>query len=444
MDEPRDPFLAELHWRGLLHQTAGEGLEAHLASPPRVAYCGFDPTADSLGVGNLVPIMLMRHWQRAGHKPILLLGGATGLIGDPSGKDAERQLMGDEEVRHNVERQARIFEPLFEWEADDPARGAVLVNNLDWWQGLDYITVLRDIGKHFSVNAMIQRDSVRKRLEDRAHGISYTEFSYMLLQAYDFLHLRREHECTVQVSGSDQYGNIVSGMDLVRRAYSSGQGSEPGSGKSESFGVTAPLLTRADGKKFGKSEAGNVWLTAERTSPYAFYQFWINASDDDVGRFLKTFTLLARDEIEAILSEHEASPHQRTAQRRLAEAVTADLHGADELASVEAATAALFGKGDLRALAAGILEEVFADVPHSSHARSTLEGEGIPLADLLPETSLANSKREAREFLKNNAVSVNGERADADRRLRVDDLLHGKVILLKRGKKNWHASHWTG
>lgn len=437
MAQGSESFLAELEWRGLLHQTAGHGVEDHLASTPRTAYCGFDPSADSLGVGNLVALSIMRLWQRAGHRPILLQGGATGMIGDPSGKDSERNLLSEEEVRHNVECQAKSIRPLFAWEDDDPKTGARLVNNLDWWRGLSFVDVLRDVGKHFSVNAMIQRDSVRDRLENRDQGISYTEFSYMLLQAYDYLHLYKTQDCTVQMSGSDQYGNIVSGMDLIRRDAAA-HGTE-----AESFAVTTPLLLKADGKKFGKSESGNVWLSPERTSPYAFYQFWINASDDDVSRFLRTFTLLSREEIESIESQHQAAPHERAAQQRLAEDVTATVHGASELARVQAATGALFGKGDLRDLDAKMLTDVFADVPNSTHAKTDLEKEGVALVDLLPATTLAKSKREAREYLKNGAISVNGQKAPADTRLATADLLHGKTILLKRGKKLWHATEWS-
>jgi len=437
MAQSKETFLSELEWRGLLHQTAGQGLEEYLATPGRTAYCGFDPTADSLGVGNLVALSIMRHWQNAGHRPILLVGGATGLIGDPSGKDSERNLLSEEEVRHNVECQAEQMRPLFTWEDEDPKTGAQMVNNLDWWQGLSFIEVLRDIGKHFSVNAMIQRDSVRDRLENRDQGISYTEFSYMLVQAYDFLHLHKTLDCAVQMSGSDQYGNIVSGMDLIRRdAAANGR-------EAESFAITTPLLLKADGKKFGKSESGNVWLSPTRTSPYAFYQFWINASDDDVGRFLRTFTLLPREEIEAIESEHQAAPHERGAQHRLAEDVTSAVHGSEELKRVQAATGALFGKGNLRDLDANMLRDVFADVPSSNHPKASLEAEGLPLADLLPETTLAKSKREAREYLKNGAISINGEKATPDTRLTTTDLLHGQTILIKRGKKLWHATQWS-
>ncbi|MCP5041953.1 MAG: tyrosine--tRNA ligase [bacterium] len=429
-------FLTELEWRGLLHQTAGPGVEEHLASVPRVGYCGFDPTADSLGVGNLVALSIMRHFQAAGHRPILLQGGATGLIGDPSFKDAERSLLSEDEVRHNVECQAKIIRPLFRWQDEDPEGGARLVNNLDWWGGMGYVEVLRDVGKHFSVNAMIQRDSVRDRLHNRDQGISYTEFSYMILQAYDFLHLHRSYGCTVQISGSDQYGNIVSGMDLIRRdAAARGDAAE-------SFAVTTPLMLKADGKKFGKSESGNIWLSADRTSPYAFYQFWINASDEDVGRFLRTFTLLGREEIEGIEAEHAEAPHRRYAQQELANDVTLAVHGADELARVQAATQVLFGKGALRDLDAQMLRDVFADVPHSTHAKTDLDKDGIALADFLPATTLAKSKREAREYLNNGAIAINGEKVGAHARLSSASLLHGETILIKRGKKLWHASLW--
>jgi len=430
------PFLAELEWRGLLHQTAGPGIEEHLAGMPRVGYCGFDPTADSLGVGNLVALSIMRLFQRSGHRPILLLGGATGLIGDPSGRDAERNLLTEEEVRHNIACQAEIIRPLFSWEDQDPEAGAKLVNNLDWWGGMQFVDVLREVGKHFSVNAMIQRDSVRDRLHNRDQGISYTEFSYMILQAYDFLHLYRTQGCTVQISGSDQYGNIVSGMDLIRRD-AVGLGED-----AESFAVTTPLMLKADGRKFGKTESGNIWLSADRTSPYAFYQFWINASDEDVGRFLRTFTLLEREEIEGIEREHAKTPHERLAQQRLAGDVTRAVHGADELVRVQAATQALFGKGGLQDLDAQMLRDVFADVPHSTHSKANLEKQGVAVADLLPETTLAKSKREAREYLENGAIAINGNKVAANARLSSADLLHGETILIKRGKKLWHASLW--
>ena len=272
-------YLEELSWRGLLHQMTGEKeLRDHLGTSGRIGYCGFDPTADSLTIGNLIPIKMLMHFQQTGHKPIVLMGSGTGLIGDPSGKDDERQLLTVEQVEHNIASQRKIFEPLLDFDPANP-NAAVIVNNYDWLGKLGYIDVLREVGKHFSVNTMIQKDSVRERLHGREQGISYTEFSYMVLQAYDFLHLRREMNCTLQVAGSDQYGNIVAGIDLIRREF----GHEEG----EAYGVTAPMVTKADGKKIGKTESGAIWLTADRTSPYAFYQFWINASDQDVIPFLR-------------------------------------------------------------------------------------------------------------------------------------------------------------
>ncbi|MCH7598210.1 MAG: tyrosine--tRNA ligase, partial [Myxococcales bacterium] len=349
-------------------------------------------------------------------------------------KSAERNLLSADQLRENIagiQRQMRQF--LDFQAADNPA---VVVNNFDWMRKFSYLDFLRDVGKQFSVNTMLAKDSVKSRIDREGEGISYTEFSYMILQAYDFLHLHRSHDCTVQISGSDQYGNIVSGMDLIRRdAAASGR-------EAESFAVTTPLLLKADGKKFGKSESGNIWLSSDRTSPYAFYQFWINASDADAGRFLRTFTLLGRDEIEAIEKQHVAAPHERCAQQRLAEEITGLIHGAEELARVQAATLALFGKGALQDLDATLLSDVFADVPHSTHQKTELEKDGVALADLLPKTSLAKSKREAREYLKNGAIAVNGQKAISEARLTERDLLHGETILIKRGKKLWHASIW--
>lgn len=423
-------FLDEIRWRGLLYQTAGRGVEEHLKTPGRVGYCGFDPTRESLHIGNFIPIKMLMHWQRAGHRPIVLMGGGTGLIGDPSGKDAERQLLPREKVEENIAGQRLIFERLLE---TGGSAGVTIVNNLHWLGQLSFIDVLRDVGKHFSVNVMIQRDSVRDRLENREQGISYTEFSYQVLQAFDFLHLRRTLGCTVQVAGSDQYGNIVAGMDLIRRQF----GAEEG----QAYGVTAPLVTRSDGKKFGKSESGAIWLTAELTSPYRFYQYWINTEDADVIRFLKWFTFLDAEAIAALEAEQQAAPHLRPAQRALARQMTLLIHGETELRGAENASAALFGGGDLASLDERTLAEVFADVPHSRHDK-TLLGPGLPLLELLPQTPLCPSKRQAREFLRNGAVSVNGVRAEADRALCPDDLLHGHTILLRRGKKKWHATRW--
>jgi len=290
--------------------------------------------------------------------------------------------------------------------------------------------VLRDVGKYFSVNTMIQKESVKERLHNREQGISYTEFSYMILQAYDFLHLRRTMNCTVQTAGSDQYGNIVAGIDLIRREF----------GHDQAFGITSPLVKAASGKKIGKSEKGAVWLTADRTSPYAFYQYWINCDDQDAVQFLSWFTMMNQDQVADIRRQHEAEPHLRHAQRELARHMTRLIHGDNELAKVEAASQALFS-GDVRSLDQKMLDEVFADVPHSQHSKSQLEG-GVDLVELLPQTSLAASKREAREFLASGAVWVNGEKINGETRLTTSHLLHGRTILLKRGKKNWHATKW--
>ncbi len=429
-------FLDEIGWRGLLYQrTAGEELERHLAEP-RVAYCGFDPTSDSLHIGNLIPIKLLMHWQRAGHRPIVVVGGGTGLMGDPSGRDDERSLLDRDRVLANVASQRRIFERLLDFDRRKP-NAAVISNNLDWLDRLGYLEVLRDVGKHFSVNMMIQKDSVRQRLHAREQGISYTEFSYMILQAYDFLHLRRTMSCTVQMAGSDQFGNIVAGIDLIRRVLGHDQ---------SAFGLTAPLVERSDGKKMSKSSGEAVWLssdTACATSPYAFYQYWINLPDADVVQWLKWFSTLDREAVDELAARHEARPEHREAQKALAAHMTELIHGADELRRVEKATEALFGSGDLRDLDPALLAEVFADVPHSMHSRTLLQGAGTPVIDVLAATTLATSKRDARQHVSSGAVSVNGVKVDGDRRLTSTDLLHGGTILLRRGKKHWHATRWN-
>jgi len=468
-------LIDELRWRGLVQDvTSEDALCAHLDAGRRRVYCGFDPTADSLTVGNLVPIMLLRHFQEAGHEPVVVMGGGTGLIGDPSGKEQERQLLTREQVEANIAGQRPIFEQALRFDGENAAS---IVNNDEWLKDLSYIEALRDIGKHFSVNMMMQKESVRERLHGREQGISYTEFSYMILQAYDFLRLYEDRGVTVQVGGSDQWGNIVAGCDLIRRKAAGDHGEDPSppsplpkgeggrspsppaplpegkgrrspsppaplpEGEGGAFGLTAPLVTRSDGGKFGKTESGAVWLTAARTSPYAFHQFWLNASDADAPRYLKMFTLLERNEIESILAEHEANPAARAAQRRLAQEVTDLIHGVEAREHAERAAQALFS-GDVAHLDQTTLEEVFAEVPSTEHDKSRLSDEGVPLVDLLPETSLANSKREAREHLKNGAVSVNGEKVGPDDRLTEDRLLHGSITLLRRGKKSWHVARW--
>lgn len=454
-------LIEELQWRGMLHQgTNLDGLRAHLASAsgyPRRIYAGFDPTADSLTIGNLVPIMLLKHVQRAGHTPIVVMGGGTGLIGDPSGKSAERQLMTHETVAHHIARQKPIFSRIL---GDD----VQILNNADWLANLGYLEALRDVGKFFSVNMMIQKDSVRSRLQDREHGITYTEFSYMILQAYDFAYLFEKQGVTVQCGGSDQYGNIVTGVDLIRRMVAADDfsrihqaavkaGKDPdqpfamirkvddASNASErTFGFTAPLVTKADGTKFGKTESGAIWLTPERTSPYAYYQFWLNTADADVGRFLRTFTLLERGEIERLEAELLANPGAREAQRTLAYEATALLHGKAEADAAVKASQALFS-GDIAGLPEAQLRQVLADVPSSTHSAARLD-EGITLVDLLIELGLAGSKRQAREFLESGSVSLNGEKVEPGTKLTRGHLLHGSLVAIRRGKKNWHLVIW--
>ncbi|MEE2912711.1 MAG: tyrosine--tRNA ligase [Planctomycetota bacterium] len=432
-------ILDELNWRGLLHQTTGgDEFRQHLDTGGRVAYCGFDPTKDALTIGNYMPIKLLRHWQLAGHTPIILMGGGTGLIGDPSGKDAERILLNPEQVATNIEGQIRSFEKVLDFEGDN---AAVILNNATWLCDLRFIDVLRDVGKHFSVNTMIQKDSVKDRLENREQGISYTEFSYMILQAYDFLHLRRTKDCTIQIAGSDQYGNIVAGIDLIRRDMVDMPENE-----FRGAGITSPLVTASDGSKIGKTEEGAVWLTEDRTSPYAFHQYWLNVPDEDVCKFLRWFTFLDKASIEAIESSHSSEPHLRVAQHALADEMTCIFHGQEHVNRCNYAAQALFG-GDVISLDEQMLREVFAEVPSNEFAKANLGGDGASLVELLPKTELCNSKREAREFLKNGSISINGEKISGeqamDRVLTSSDLLHGTTILLRRGKKVWHATRWA-
>jgi len=424
-------LLEDLRYRGLFHQASGDpdGTELghHLDTPGRSIYAGFDPTRDSLTIGNLLPIILLRRFQRAGHRPVVVMGGGTGLIGDPSGKESERPVLSREQIAHNVEGQRRVMERLLDFGGAHPT---IVLDNLSWLAPVSYLEMLRDVGKHFSVNMMIQKDSVRERLNSREQGISYTEFSYMLLQAYDFLHLFDSHGVTVQVGGSDQWGNIVAGVELIRKKR-----------QAEAFAWTIPLLTKSDGGKFGKTESGAVWLTPDRTSPYAFYQFWLNTGDADVVAFLKLFTFLERERIEALAAEHVAAPERRIAQRALAEQVTLLVHGESALDQAKRASEALFS-GDVSGLDEATLAQVFEDAPASQHQRSLLAGEGVELLELLVATKLVSSKREARQMLESGAISLNGARVGLEHRLTERDLLHGSVSLLRRGKKNWHVARW--
>ncbi|HMF41082.1 MAG TPA: tyrosine--tRNA ligase [Polyangia bacterium] len=411
----------ELSWRGFVQQTTAENMGEVLASPLTV-YSGFDPSAPSLHAGNLVPLMMLTHMRRAGHKVLPLVGGATGMIGDPSGKSSERQLLDAERLADNTGRIRGQIERFF---ANDEGPPAQIVDNLDWLGNVRLLEFLRDVGKHFAVNQMIQRDSVKQRFESREAGISYTEFSYMLLQAYDFYELHRRHGCRMQLGASDQWGNIVSGVDLVRRLAGA-----------TVYGLTSPLLTDSTGKKYGKSEKGAVFLDPKLTSPFAFYQFWLNSADADVGRFLRWLTVRPAEEIAAF----EASlGSERTAQKALAEDLTRRVHGDAELARVLRATEALFGGGDLRGIGGDILDEALAAAPSITVPRSRFDGEGALVVDLLAEVGACPSKSDARRQLGAGGVAVNGVplgTASVDTRVTAKDLIDGRLLVLRRGKRN--------
>lgn len=415
-------LIDELEWRGLLNQVTHPELGDRLEQERFTFYCGFDPSADSLHIGNLVPIMGIMHFQRHGHKPIVLVGGGTGLIGDPSGKAEERKLQTLEDIEKNLAGIRAQLQKMVSFESDN---AAAVVNNADWLRELRLLEFLRDIGKFFSVNVMLAKESVRARLEDREHGISYTEFSYSLLQAYDFLHLHDDFGCRLQIGGSDQWGNIVAGMDLTRRLR-----------QSETFGLTLPLVTKADGAKFGKSEEGNVWLDPKRTSPYKFYQFWINQADADIPRLLRYFTFLSQEEIAALEHELATSPEKRAAHRRLAEEVTAMIHGREQLANALKASEAMFG-GELSGLDDATLEDIFSEMPSTSFPRDTLSC-GKPLVDVLVESGVFSSKGEARRMIKSGGVYMNNERIAEDAKLNEDCLCSERIAVVRKGKKNYH------
>jgi tyrosyl-tRNA synthetase len=423
-------FVADLHARGLVAQTTATGVEEAAAKGSLTGYIGFDPTAPSLHVGSLLPVTLLMRLQRAGHRPIALVGGGTGLIGDPSGKDDERQLLTVEKLEENSVAMRAQLEHFLDFSGE---RGALMLNNLEWLGELNLIEFLRDVGKYFSVNSMIARESVKRRLEGREHGISYTEFSYSLLQAYDFLELFDRHDCTLQMGGSDQWGNIVAGADLIRRER-----------QVEVHGVTSHLISRSDGKKFGKSEQGNVWLDPEQTTPFEFYQFWINTPDADVESYLKYFTFLAVDEIEAACRAAADRPEAREAQRLLAAEVTRMVHGDESLARVEKVTRVLFSGGDLRELDAAGLGQAFKDTPRTAVTAGEL-ADGVALTEGLVRAGLAPSKGRARNDIGSGAISINhiGEK-DVHRRLGSEDLLAGTYIVLRRGKKTYGLIEVTG
>jgi len=416
--------LAELRWRGLVNQTTDdENLAAWLMEKPRTLYAGFDPTADSLHVGHLMALMILRRFQQAGHRPIALVGGATGMIGDPSGKSEERNLLSVDELEANL---AGIGPQLKRFLDFSGEQAALLVNNYDWMGQFGYLEFLRDVGKHFPVNVMLTKDSVRSRLERTDAGLSYTEFSYMLLQAYDFVHLYERHHCELQVGGSDQWGNITAGIDLARRLKGV-----------QLYGMTCPLLTKSDGTKMGKTESGTLWLDAEKTSPYQFYQYWINLDDADVGTCLRFFTELSRDEIDAVLAEHDADRGQRTAQRRLAAELTRLVHGPEGLAAAERATEIFFG-AEIHELSDAELSGIFADVPSSELPRERLGGEGLGIIDALRAAGLAKSSSEARRTVQQGGAYVNNRRVrDIETRLSPADLAGETIMVLRAGKKRY-------
>jgi len=425
-------IFTELDWRRLVNQTTDdENLPDWLAREPRTVYVGFDPTADSLHVGHLVALMVLRRFQQCGHRPIALVGGATGMIGDPSGKSEERVLLSEESIRANVAGMGKQLRRFLDFDAG--ATSALLVNNYDWMGRFGYLEFLRDVGKHFPVNVMLTKDSVRSRLDRTDTGLSYTEFSYMLLQAYDFVYLSEHYDCEIQVGGSDQWGNITAGIDLARRLRGV-----------QLNGMTCPLLTKSDGTKMGKTESGAVWLAPERTSPYHFYQYWINLDDADVGTCLRFFTDLGREEIDDVIARHESAPERRAAQRRLATELTRLVHGEEGLGAAQRATDRLFpptklDADDLGERTDAELREIYADVPSRELPRERLSGEGLSVIDAFCEAGLAKSKSEARRLVTQGGAYVNNRRVDdLDARLGPSDLAGETMIVLRAGKKK-HA-----
>jgi len=423
-------FLEELRWRGML-QDVTEGTEEALAEGVQTAYAGFDPTASSLHVGHLVPVMALVHFQRAGHRPIALVGGGTGLIGDPSGKSLERNLLTPEETAENAVTVRRQLEAFLSFEGvPNPAR---LVDNVTWLGRIGALEFLRDVGKHFSVNVILRKESVRRRLEEGATGISYTEFSYLLLQSYDFLRLFQDEGCRFQFGGADQWGNITGGIDLIRRVTGE-----------KVWGVVFPLMTTASGTKFGKTEEGAVWLDPERTSPYRFYQYWRNTDDADVGRYLRYFTLLPREEIEELERAVAERPGERAAQERLAEDITGRVHGEAGLARVRRASEVLFG-GEVKGLDPQEIREIFADVPSGDVSAAALGGDGVELYALLADAGVMASRGEARRSIQQGGVYLNGERVtDPQRIVTAADALHGRFLVFRKGKRNYHLVRVEG
>ena len=421
-------FVEELTWRGMI-QDSMPGTEEHLLEAMRLAYVGIDPTADSLHIGHLVGVMGLRHFQLSGHKPIALVGGATGMIGDPSGKSAERNLLNEETLRHNQDAIKAQLSRFLDFDSEEE-NAAVIVNNYDWMKNFSFIEFIRDVGKHITVNYMMAKDSVKKRLSSESSvGMSFTEFTYQLVQGYDFLHLFRENNCTLQMGGSDQWGNITTGTELIRRV-DSGKG----------YALTWPLITKADGTKFGKTEGGNIWLDANRTSPYKFYQYWLNTSDVDAEKYIKIFTFLTEEEIKALIIQHNEAPHLRALQKRLAEEITTMVHSKEDLENAIKASEILFGNStgdDLKQLNEQTFLDVFDGVPLTEISESDIVSGLDIIAALAEKGGFLKSNGEARRALKENSISVNKEKVQEGYMISKADLINNKFVLLQRGKKNY-------
>ncbi|MBQ9508185.1 MAG: tyrosine--tRNA ligase [Bacteroidales bacterium] len=421
-------FIEEMKWRGMVHDMM-PGTEEQLAKEMTTAYVGIDPTADSLHIGHLVGVMLLKHFQECGHRPIVLLGGATGMIGDPSGKSQERNLLDADTLRHNQACIRKQLEKFLDFNKTGD-NAAILVNNYDWMSQFSFLDFIRDIGKHITVNYMMAKDSVKKRFNGEGDGMSFTEFSYQLVQGYDFLYLNQHYNCKLQMGGSDQWGNITTGTELIRRKTNG-----------EAFALTCPLITKADGGKFGKTEKGNVWLDPEKTSPYTFYQFWINCSDEDSKKYIRIFTLYSKEEIEAMEKEHEAAPHLRILQKALAKDLTVRIHSQADYDAAVNASEILFGKGtadSLASLSEKMFLAVFDGVPQVEVSRDIIAN-GVNVVDFLSEnTNIFPSKGEARRMLKDNGVSINKNKVNDSCTVNSDMLLNDKYILVQKGKKNYY------
>src|SRR5574344_1722744 len=421
-------FIEELQWRGMIHDRM-PGTDEQLKSGMTTAYLGIDPTADSLHIGHLVGVMMLMHLQRCGHKPIALVGGATGMIGDPSLKSQERVLLSEEALRHNQEAIKQQLSRFLDFESDAP-NAAEMVNNYDWMKDYSFLGFIRDIGKHLTVNYMMAKDSVKKRFNGEGDGMSFTEFSYQLVQGYDFFWLNQNMNCKLQMGGSDQWGNITTGTELIRRKAGG-----------EAYALTCPLITKADGGKFGKTEKGNIWLDPEKTSPYAFYQFWLNCSDEDSKRYIRIFTLFSKEEIEAMEKEHDAAPHLRILQKALAKELTTCVHSQEDYEAVVSASEILFWKGtaeSLSSLSESMFLAIFEGVPRTEISAEMIKN-GVPIVDFVTDyTAIFPSKGEARRMLKDNGISINKSKINDT--FMVDDhsLINGKYILVQKGKKNYY------